>query len=334
MLASGRMGPGALVIIGCGWIARRHAAAARRLGIPLVFASRDLGRARAYAKRFGALDAFGSYEEALGDPRARAAVICTPHDRHLPDTLLALARGRHVLVEKPMARTLDEADRLIAAAAAAGRVLMVAENFHFMPAFRHVRSLVATGRVGDLRELHLVARGFRRHAGWRLAGDPMGGGTLIDGGVHYVHNLRAWAGEVRRVFALRPPQTITDMAGEDTVSLLAELPGGVVGFLSNSLGTPGVPRFQSSRVMGTVATCVAENRGRFVALHGTRGFRFWLFRRDLRGHEGMLGAFWRAIARGLAGPLEMDGREGRRDLAVVLAAYRSIAEGRPVDVQC
>jgi len=60
----------------------------------------------------------GDYAEALRDPRARAAVVCTPHDRHLDDVLAALAAGRHVLVEKPLARTLEEADRMIDAARA------------------------------------------------------------------------------------------------------------------------------------------------------------------------------------------------------------------------
>src|SRR5438552_8038267 len=101
MLASTFMAARALVLLGCGWIARRHAAAARRLGIPLLAASRDAARARAFAREFAAADAFGAYEDAVRDPRATGAIVCTPHDRHLPDALLALGAGLHVLVEKP-----------------------------------------------------------------------------------------------------------------------------------------------------------------------------------------------------------------------------------------
>src|SRR5256712_10342122 len=108
-----------LVLLGCGWIARRHAAAARRLGIPLLAASRDAARARAFAREFAAADAFGAYEDAVRDPRATGAIVCTPHDRHLPDALLALGAGLHILVEKPIAPTFAEADRMISAAAAA-----------------------------------------------------------------------------------------------------------------------------------------------------------------------------------------------------------------------
>ena len=321
----------ALVVLGCGWIARRHAAAARRLRLPVIFASRDVDRARAYAREFGGVGAYGEYGAALRDPRARGVVVCTPHDRHLEDVLQAFAAERHVLVEKPLACTLEEADRMLDAAARAGRVLMTAENFRFMPAFRWVRRALDARLLGDPREIHLVARGWRRHAGWRLT-PGAGGGALIDGGIHYVHALRWWGGEVRRVFALRPRQTIGDMAGEDAVDLLAECDGGVVGFVANSLAAPGLSRFQWSSVTGTRATCFVDNRGRWAFVRGADGFRLRLFRRDTRGHERMLRAFDEAMASGRV--TEMDGAEGRRDLAVVLAAYRSIAETRPVTPAC
>lgn len=331
MLASKVMARRALAILGCGWIARRHAAAARRLGVPLLAASRDPARARAFAREFGAAAAFGSYAEAVRDPRAAGAVVCTPHDRHLADARLALDAGLHVLVEKPITPTLAEADAMIAAARGAGRILMVAENFHFMPAFRWVAALVVGGGLGRLRELHLVARGFRESAGWRLEPGAAGGGVLLDGGIHHVHNLRRWGGEPRRVFATRPPQTVTH-AGEDAVDLLAELPDGVVGFLANSLGSRGMSRFQWSTVTGSDATCFVDNQGRWTLVRGVAGTRLRVFLRDRRGHERMLRAFVDAMATG-ATP-ESDGTSGRRDLAVVLAAYRSIAERRPVDVEC
>jgi len=321
-----------LVVLGCGSIAPRHAAAARALGLPLVFASRDVGRARDYARRFGGVAAHASYEDAVRDPRADAVIVCTPHDRHLADTLLALQACKHVLVEKPIARTLEEADAMIDAARAAGRVLMVAEQFHFMPAFRRVKALVDGARLGELRELHLMARGYHGRRGWRLDATSAGGGTLIDGGIHYVHAMRWWGGDVRRLFALRPRQTIRELGGEDAVTLVAELAGGAVGMLSNSLGAPGLPKFQWSTVTGSQASCFADNRGRWVAVRGGGRSRLWLFRRDLRGYVAMLSAFRSAIERGRAG--DMDGAEGRADLAVVLAAYRSIAERRPVEPAC
>jgi predicted dehydrogenase len=122
------------------------------------------------------------------------------------------------------------------------------------------------------------------------------------------------------------------MAGEDAIEVLAELTDGGVGALSNSLAAPGLPRWQWSTVTGTRATIFAENRGRLVVVRGLDGTRLRLFRRDSRGHEAMLAAFVAAIEEGKAP--EMDGAAGRRDLAVVLAAYRSLATGSPVEVPC
>ena len=240
--------------------------------------------------------------------------------------------GKHVLVEKPIARTLEEADRMIGAAFGAGLALMVAENFHFMPAFRHVKAVLAGAGIGRLRELHLVSRGLRPPSGWRGDAEVTGGGALIDGGIHYVHNLRWWGGPVRRVFALRPPQTLAGMTAEDAVNVLAELSDGLVGFVSNSLAAPGLPRVQWSTVTGTEGTCFGDNRGRVVAVRGRGGWKVRLFVRDTRGHAAMLSAFRETMKTGRVS--EMDGPSGRADLAIVLAAYRSIAEGRPVEVPC
>jgi len=90
-----------------------------------------------------------------------------------------------------------------------------------MPAFRWVAG-DRRRRARD-RGVHLSrAAGAGTPAGGSRSA---GGGALIDSGIHYVHALRWWGGEVRRVFALRPPQTIVDMAGEDAVDLLAECEG-------------------------------------------------------------------------------------------------------------
>ena len=328
------MKPFGLAVLGCGWIARRHAAAARALrgAIALSFASRDPARAEAYRAEFGGVAAYGSYEAAVADPAVDGVMICTPHDQHMAGTLLAVSHGKHVLVEKPMARSLVEADRMIQAARDFGVTLMVAENFRFMPAFRAVRTLVADRWLGALRQIHITAWGYRAYTGWRCSADAMGGGTLIDGGIHYVDLLLQWGGRARRVFALCPPKTLAEMGGEDTVSLLLEFAGGVVGFLSNSLATPGIPRLQWSTLTGSEGAAFVDNRGRFFWLRSRRGHRIRFFSGgDRRGHRAMLAEFVEAVTAARAH--EMDGIEGQRDLAVILAAYRSVEIGEPVEVE-
>ena len=88
-----------LCIVGCGRFARHHAEAARERAerIELFFASRSMDRAAAYAREYGAADAFGGYEAAARDPRVEALFFCTPHFQHRADVELAASRGKHIL---------------------------------------------------------------------------------------------------------------------------------------------------------------------------------------------------------------------------------------------
>ena len=97
-----------LCVIGCGGFARIFAEslAAERDRVDLYFASRDLGRAKAYSDEFGGLGSFASYEDAAANPDIDAVYVCTPHDLHLEHTLLATAANKHILLEKPIARTI------------------------------------------------------------------------------------------------------------------------------------------------------------------------------------------------------------------------------------
>src|SRR5207247_10326663 len=124
----------------------------------------------------------------------------------------------------------------------------------------------------------------------------------------------------------RPPAD-GRMGRQGPVAVLGEVGRGAGGLVSNSLGSPGLPKFQWSTVTGARASCFADNRGRFVVVRGGGRPSVRVFRRDTRGYEGMLTAFRDAIARGKAG--EMDGAPGRQALAIVPAADRSPAEPAP-----
>ena len=127
-----------LCVVGCGSFARHFSRAmgALRGEVDLVFASRDAVRAAEFNCVFQGKGAFGSYEDAATDPRVDAMYICTPHHLHREHVELASKAGKHVLVEKPIARNLDEARAIIAAADNNGVTLMVAENYRFLSGVR------------------------------------------------------------------------------------------------------------------------------------------------------------------------------------------------------
>ncbi len=321
-----------LCIVGCGRFATFHARAARRLGrgVALSFASRDPACAEAYRRRFGGVAAFGSYDAAAADERVHALLFCTPHHLHLDNVRLAAKHRKAALVEKPIARTLDEADQMLAEAAAAGIIFMVGENFHFVPAFVAARRLLAAGAIGEVRQIVISARGFRRPGGWRCRRGAVGGGVLIDGGIHYVHLCHDWGGPITEVSAVAPANLFAELEGEDTAFVVMRFRSGAVGMLANSFAAPGLPHGQRAWVTGREGSLGVDPRGRSLWLRRRGRSRLRVFWRDRRGLRAQLAEFVAAVREGR--PPALRPEAARQDLAVVLAAYRSIETGRPASV--
>jgi len=146
--------------------------------------------------------------------------LALPHDVHRQSVDIAAAAGKHALVEKPIATTLEDADAMIRAAREANTILMVAEDMHFRPAVHEAARRIERGDLGEPLYALIHAGGIRRPSGWAAEKDRMGGGVLIDIGVHYIRGLRLLLGEPDSVIATRAMQINTKMTSEDSVQLL------------------------------------------------------------------------------------------------------------------
>ncbi|HEX7255277.1 MAG TPA: Gfo/Idh/MocA family oxidoreductase [Gaiellaceae bacterium] len=187
-------------------------------------ASRDLGRAEAYAREHGFERAYGSYEELLADPGLDAVYIPLPNSLHVEWSIRALEAGKHVLCEKPLSRHPEDAERVFDAAARAGLVLTEAFMYRHNPQTARLVELVEGGAIGDLRVVRAAfSFTITDDANIRLAAD-LDGGALMDVGCYCVSGSRLLAGEPSRVFA-----TSVEEAGVDTVfAATMSFPGGVV----------------------------------------------------------------------------------------------------------
>jgi len=139
-----------LAVVGCGAISHWHLDAIERAGIDVTVTAAvdpDAANAQRIADRTGAT-AYGSLTDAIAAGDFEAALIAVPHHLHEPVATEALGAGLHVLLEKPLAPTLDACDRMLAAADAAGTVFMVAENAQYWPEVLTARDLVADGAIG------------------------------------------------------------------------------------------------------------------------------------------------------------------------------------------
>jgi predicted dehydrogenase len=168
-------------VLGTGWIAERfttalHEGTSQRMALA---GSRDAARAETFALRAGVERACGSYREVVESPDIDVVYVATPHNHHLDDALLAIEAGKHVLVEKPLALSADEARQIAVAAAAAGVFAMEALWTVFLPKYDVVRQLVTDGVLGE------VETAFLDHGEWfpadhRIFRPDLAGGSLLD----------------------------------------------------------------------------------------------------------------------------------------------------------
>ena len=319
-----------LCVIGCGAFARTFAAAVQGEleHMDLYFASREADRAAAFAAEFHGADSFGSYESAVTDGRVDAVYVCTPHHLHLEHARLAAGAGKHILLEKPLARTAQEAQAIIDVATGAGITLMVAENYRFMPPVIAAKDMVERGDLGTLRLAQLQEDFPFKPVEWRNDSELNGGGVLIDGGIHKASLLAYLAGNPSQVYAAEVPSAQPGLAAEDGVVAMLRYANGLVGVINHSWSAgPHAPRPWVT-LSGSEASAVFELGGDWIDTIDATGRHMRPLDNDRAGLAGMVREFRRSIQEGR--PPAMTGEEGARDVALVEACYQSMRTGAPV----
>jgi len=350
-------------LVGCGWWGGVHALELKRQGprIRRYFASRNRERAAEFALRFDGEDHFDGLEAALRDSRVDAVVLALPHHLHAEACISALDAGRHVLVEKPLALTVDEGEAVVRRAEDAGLCLAVAEQYRLSPLVIRARELVQGGRLGRVTLVQAGAVGsYRPPQSWKQAVETMGGGVLLDVGIHYIDVLRFLFGEPERVWAAVPPRADSALEGEDAaVAVLAFVDGPVAQLQLSWSGhrRPGAPNLELIGERGALELCFGRRElilsTPITSGHWSNRVRArlpwrveqrlsrWLpraHRRRIRvpgadpiGSGALIEDFRLAII-GRKAP-SVPGREGLRDLRVLTAAYESIARGQAVRIE-
>ena len=187
-------------IVGCGLIGRKRAEALGDARL-VACADRDPERARSLAARCAARHS-ADWRSVVDGDDVDVVVIATPHDSLAEITLAAVNRGKHVLVEKPAARSATELAPVVARAEHHKALVRVGFNHRYHRAFRRARELVDRGELGEL----MFLRARYGHGGrlgyeseWRADAAVSGGGELIDQGVHLIDLARWFLGDFARV---------------------------------------------------------------------------------------------------------------------------------------
>ena len=228
-----------IAVVGTGMWAPRLASAAGRAGLELVVCfSRDEARRHEFAERFGCEPA-ATLERAIGHPGVDGVILATPNDAHEEQALACAERGRHVFVEKPIADSVEAAERMREACASAGVTLMVGHAFRRLGAARRVKQLLdedALGRV-VLAEANMSLPGSFKPGAWRAQPERNRGGPIMQLGIHHVDTLAYWLGSVRRASG-RFAHVHTHADIDDVGAVMLEFASGALGTVTGSYVSP------------------------------------------------------------------------------------------------
>jgi predicted dehydrogenase len=290
----------------------------------------DMANANALADKYHIPDRHTDYHDLLSDGSIDAVIVLVPHDQHEEVCIAAARKGKHVLVEKPIARTTGEADRIIAAAREAGVVLMVGHNQRYVPVHRKIKDLLTQGVIGRMyaaRAEHW--QDFDRPRGnWWRSKEAVGGGCLIGSGIHRLDLLRWYVGEPQEVSAYASYDE-RRLEGEVAAAVAIRFRNGAVGDFYCDWGVHRPwPFGESLSITGTEGGIVWKDGEYLISDRANPRSEKKPIVVPAGEYESMWAHFAECVRTGKQ-PLT-SGEEGRASLALVTAAYRSIETGKPV----
>jgi predicted dehydrogenase len=336
-------------IIGCGSMGREHARNLRLLPLARLAAISDpFDGARQRLLAEGSVPhAYANYHDLLERRDVDAVIITVPNALHGAVALDAIAAGKHVLLEKPLAHTLVDGLALVRAAEGSDRVIMLGFNNRFNPASQALRRAITAGRLGDLyyaRARWLRREGLPPRASWFTNKAASGGGALIDIGVHMLDLAFFMLGYPVPIAALGvtqahfgPERARQAPAGSHDLFDVEDFAAGMITLVGG-----GALQLETSW-----ASFIGEDADMCLELLGTAGGARWTNSEnnplsiftiidgeqvdiaprlpEADGHLEELRAFLAAIQQGSATPVPL--REGLQILAMVEALYASAQSG-------
>ena len=333
-------------LIGCGRIARRHAdlLGKREIDGACLAAVCDsrIERAAALGDEFG-VPSYADMDEMMTEASIDLAVVLTPSGNHAAHVIQLARHGRHIMVEKPMALTLDDADDMIRACDTHGCKLFVIKQNRFNLPVVKLREALDSGRFGPLTLGTVRVRWARHQAyydqdSWRGTW-KMDGGVLTNQASHHVDLLEWMMGEVDSVFAMATTR-LADIETEDTAVVTLKFRNGALGIIEATTATRPTNLEGSISILGERGTVViggvAVNKMETWTFEDERAEDAVVLREFSENPPNVYGfghkAYYQHVVQCIAdgGPNLVDGMAGRKSLELISAIYESIETGQEV----
>jgi myo-inositol 2-dehydrogenase/D-chiro-inositol 1-dehydrogenase len=311
----------------------------------VAVASPSPGNAEAFARRHGIPRFYSDYRELLKDPRVEMVSITAPNRLHAQMTIDAARAGKHVVCEKPLCVTLEEADAMIDACGKAGVLLLYAEELFFAPKYVKAKQMADEGAFG---RIHLVKQGEKHsgpHSDWFWDVNQSGGGALMDLGCHGIAFCWWFLGKQRIKSVYSQLSTQVNKArteGDDEAITIIEFENGALGMVESSWNRPGgmddtievfgdKGQTYADMLMGNALPTYSEVGFGYAVekASSTKGWTYPVFEEHWNyGFPQEMRHFARCV-RGKETPIS-DGETGRVVMEVLYAAYASAGLGRKI----
>lgn len=323
-------------VLGLGWFGEKHCEALAALPNVELHAvcTRNPQRLAELAGKFGAKQAFTDYRAMLADPELEAVSITTMWDQHAAPALAALAAGKHVLLEKPMAATLADCDQIVRAARAASTCFMVGHICRFNPRYAAAQQEIAAGRIGQILSMYA-----RRNLPARIGAAVLNKiGPIIGDGIHDT-DLMFWFSGSRAVSAYAQTVKFRDHRHPDLGQVMYRLASGASCILEAAWCLPDTTPFQIDErleVIGTEGSISIHDTHPNLMIVDRQGTRcpdttYWpTIHGQLRGSlRDELAYFVDCVAAGRQ-PTVITPEESREAVRACLAAEESAATGQVI----
>lgn len=325
-------------LVGCGGIMGAHLPGWRAVaGSAEVAAACDVNQDAA-EKRAGELGGtakiHSDWRALLADNRVDAVDVALPHKLHRDAIVDAAEAGKHILTEKPLCTTLDEAKDIEAAVKSNGVILMCAHNQMFEPAPRTARQWIAEGRIGRLFSLRTVDCFLAKDRqgggwGWRGSTAESGGGCALDTGYHPTYMLISIANsEPVEVVSMSDNYNQPALKAEDSAQTLVRFANRAVGTLQTSWGYPNPNGHWQIHAIGETGQIYGRGNALYLHPHGAEAEKH-----DLEPENGFVGEIKHFVQCIESGRTPEQGlKEGITVLKVILGGYQSEREKRVIAI--
>ncbi len=340
----------AVTILGAGFISDIHLESYKRF-IPeaevVAVYARDAEKAKAFAEKHQIEQWYTDMDLAISASGCEVVDICLPNFLHAKATMLAAQHQKHVIIEKPLAVTLEEADAMIEACKESGVKLMYAEELCFAPKYERARQMVKDGAVGTVYQLKQSEKHSGPHSDWFYDINLAGGGVLMDMGCHAFGWFRWMLGNAKVKSVIGTMNTFLHKErtkGEDNAVVIVEFENGTIGIAENSwakhggmddrceiYGTAGV--IYADLFMGNAALAYSKNGYGYAAEKAdtSQGWSFPIFEEVFnQGYPHELKHFIECVREDKM-PL-VTGEDGRAVLEIIYAAYASAGSGKKISL--